>query len=149
MRPLHIFAQRLPLWAPISLISKRNVEIPLSTLKCPTKAVIHSWAARSFCERVLNSCICQDCDVKTSKVTLTFHYLFFILICYISVLSFIYNLCWVLLLMNHLKPPSGDGKIYLFKLKPLTGFRTLFYLSKTFDPFTKAIPRVLCELCGK
>ena len=58
------------------------------------KAVIHSWAARGFCERVLNSCICQDCDVKTSKVTLTFHYLFFILICYISVLSFIYNLCW-------------------------------------------------------
>ena len=52
--------------------------------------------------------------------------------------------------MNHLKPPSGDGKIYLFKLKPLIGFRTLcFYLSKTFDPFTKAIPRVLCELYGK
>ena len=114
------------------------------------KAVLHSWAARGFCERVLNSCICQDCDVKTSKVTLTFHYLSFILICYISVPSFIYNLCWVLLLMNHLKPPSGDGKIYLFKLKPLIGFRTLcFYLSKTFDPFTKAIPRVLCELCGK
>ena len=89
------------------------------------KAVIHSWAARGFCERVLNSCICQDCDVKTSKVTLTFHYLSFILICYISVPSFIYNLCWVLLLMNHLKPPSGDGKIYLFKLKPLIGFRTL------------------------
>lgn len=41
------------------------------------KAVLHSWAARGFCERVLNSCICQDCDVKTSKVTLTFHYLFF------------------------------------------------------------------------
>ena len=92
------------------------------------KAVIHSWAARGFCERVLNSCICQDCDVKTSKVTLTFDYLFFILICYISVPSFIYNLCWVLLLMNHLKPPSGDGKIYLFKIKTADWFSYAMFL---------------------
>ena len=60
------------------------------------KAVIHSWAARGFCERVLNSCICQHCDVKTSKVTPLLITFFIILICYISVPSFIYNLRWVL-----------------------------------------------------
>ena len=61
----------------------------------------------SFCKRVLNSRICQHCDVKTSTVTPTFYYLFIIfLTCYISVPSFIYNLCYVLLLRNHLKPPS-------------------------------------------
>ena len=49
--------------------------------------------------------------------------------------------------LNHLLVMA---RFTCLKLKPLIGFRTLcFYLSKTFDPFTKAIPRVLCELCGK
>ena len=61
------------------------------------------WAARGFCKTVLNSRICQHCDVKTSTVTPTFYYFFIIfLTCYISVPSFIYNLCQVLLLRNHL-----------------------------------------------
>ena len=37
-----------------------------------------------------------------STVTPTFYYFFIILTCYISVASFIYNLCYVLLLGNHL-----------------------------------------------
>ena len=60
--------------------------------------------ARGFCQRVQNSRICQHCDVKTSAVTPTFYYCFIIsLTRYISVPSFIYNLCYVLLLRNHLK----------------------------------------------
>ena len=51
------------------------------------KAVVYSWAPRDFCQRVLNSGICQHFDVKTSTVTPTFHYFFIILICYISVPS--------------------------------------------------------------
>ena len=51
------------------------------------KAVIYSWAQRGFCQRVLNSGICQHFDVKTSTVTPTFHYFFITLICYISVPS--------------------------------------------------------------
>ena len=52
------------------------------------------WAARGFCQRVLNSRICQCCDVKTSTVTPTFYYFFVIsLTCFIIVPSFIYNLC--------------------------------------------------------
>ena len=40
-------------------------------------------------------------------MTRTFFYFFIIfLTCYISVLSFNYNLCYILLLRNHLKPPS-------------------------------------------
>ena len=47
-----------------------------------------------FCQRVLNSRICQHCNVKTIMVTPTFYYFFIIfLTCYISVPSFIYNLC--------------------------------------------------------
>ena len=47
-----------------------------------------------FCKRVLKSRICQHCDFKTSTVTPTFYYFFIIfLTCYISVPSFIYNLC--------------------------------------------------------
>ena len=65
---------------------------------------VQFWAARGFCQRVPNSRICQHCDVKTSTVTPTFYYFFIIfLTCYISVPSFIYNLCQVLLLRNHLK----------------------------------------------
>ena len=42
-----------------------------------------------------------------STVTPTFYYFFIIfLTCYISVPSFIYNLCWVLLLGNHLNYSS-------------------------------------------
>ena len=64
---------------------------------------VQFWAARGFCQRVQNSRICQHCDVKTSTVTPTFYYFFIIfLTCYISVPSFIYNLCQVLLLRNHL-----------------------------------------------
>ena len=64
---------------------------------------VQFWAARSFCKRVLNSRICQHCDVKTSTVTPTFYYFFIIFFtCYISVPSFSYNLCQVLLLWNHL-----------------------------------------------
>jgi len=37
---------------------------------------VQFWAARGFCQRVLNSHICQHCDVKTSTVTTTFYYLF-------------------------------------------------------------------------
>ena len=51
------------------------------------KAIVYSWAARGFCQRVLDSGIFQHCDVKTSTVTLTFHYFFITLICYISVPS--------------------------------------------------------------
>ena len=60
-------------------------------------------AAGGFCQRIQNSRICQHCDVKTSRVTPTFYYLFIIFLtgC-ISVASFIYNLCQVLLLGNHL-----------------------------------------------
>ena len=65
---------------------------------------VQFWATRSFCQRVLNSRICQHCDIKMSTVTPTFYDFFIIfLTCYISVPSFIYNLCQVLLLRNHLK----------------------------------------------
>ena len=54
--------------------------------------LVLGWAW--FCQRVQNSRICQHCDVKTSTVTPTFYYLFIIfLTCYITVPSFIYNLC--------------------------------------------------------
>ena len=48
-------------------------------------------AARGFCQRVL----VRQCDVKTSTLTPTFYYFFLIifLTCYISVKSYIYNLC--------------------------------------------------------
>ena len=53
---------------------------------------------------VKNSRICQHCDVKTTMVTPSFYYFFIIfLTCYISIASFIYNLCYVLLLGNHFK----------------------------------------------
>ena len=69
-------------------------------------------AARGFCKRVLNSRICQHCDVKTSTVTPTFHYLFIIfLTCYISAPSFSYNLCQVLLPWNHLKPHANGAAL--------------------------------------
>ena len=73
-------------------------------------------AARGFCKRVLNSRICQHCDVKTSTVTPTFCYFFFIifLTCQISLPSFIYNICQVLLLGNHLKGAKLDSKIGLY-----------------------------------
>ena len=46
-----------------------------------------------FVKIVLNSRICQHCDVKTSTITPTFYYFFTIfLTCYISLPSFIYNL---------------------------------------------------------
>ena len=65
---------------------------------------VQFWAVRGFCKRVLNSRICQHCDVKMSTVTTTFYYFFIIfLTCYISAPSFSYNLCQVLLLWNHLK----------------------------------------------
>ena len=65
---------------------------------------VQFWAAHGFCKRVLNSRIWQHCDVKTSMVTPTFYYFFIItLTCYISVPSFIYNVCQVILLKNHLK----------------------------------------------
>ena len=55
---------------------------------------LSSFGLRGFCQRVQNSRICRHCDVKTSTVTPTFYYLFIIfLTCYISVPSFIYNLC--------------------------------------------------------
>ena len=56
--------------------------------------LLSSFGLRGFCQMFLNSLICQYCDVKTSTVTPTFH-IFFItfLTCYISVPSFIYNLC--------------------------------------------------------
>ena len=55
-------------------------------------------------QSVPNSRICQHCDVKTSMVTPTFYYIFIIILtCYISVPSFIYNLCYVILLRNNLK----------------------------------------------
>ena len=38
---------------------------------------VYFWAARGFCQRVLNSSICQHCDVKTSKVTAPFLFLFY------------------------------------------------------------------------
>ena len=47
-----------------------------------------------YCQRALNSRICQYCDVKTSRVTPTFYYVFIIFLTYcISVPSFIYILC--------------------------------------------------------
>ena len=46
------------------------------------------WAARGFCQRVLNSRICQHCDVKTSTGSPAFYYILIIfLACYISVPS--------------------------------------------------------------
>ena len=55
---------------------------------------VYFWAALGSCQRVLNSRICQHCDVKTSTVTPTFYYYFIIfLTCYISVPSYIYSLC--------------------------------------------------------
>ena len=69
-----------------------------------TLLFVQFWAACGFCKRVLNGRICQHCDVKTSTVTPTFYYFFIIfLTCYISVASFINNLCYILLLGNHLK----------------------------------------------
>ena len=57
-----------------------------------------------FLHRVPNNRICQHCDVKMSMVTPTFYYFFIIfLTCYISVPSLTYNLCYFLLLGNHLK----------------------------------------------
>ena len=69
---------------------------------------VQFWAARGFCQRVQNSRICQRCDVKTSTVIPTFYYFFIIFMtCFISVPSFIYNLCYVLLLRNHLNASKG------------------------------------------
>ena len=46
----------------------------------------------------------------------TFYYFFIIfLTCYISVASFIYNLCYVLLLGNHLKGMKAFSKMHIFK----------------------------------
>ena len=65
---------------------------------------VQFWAARGFCQRVLNSCICQPCTAKKKHGDPTFYYLFIVILtCYISVPSFIYSLCQVLLLRNHLK----------------------------------------------
>ena len=51
----------------------------------------------------LNNRICQHCGVKTSTVTPSFYYVFYIsLSCNINIPSFIGNLWWVLLLGNHL-----------------------------------------------
>ena len=52
------------------------------------------WAARGFCRRVLNSRICQYCDVKTNNMTPLFIFFFISFLTFqISVPSFIYNLC--------------------------------------------------------
>ena len=52
----------------------------------------------------LHNRICQRCDVKTSTVTPSYYYVFNIsLSCNINIPRFIGNLCWDLLLGNHLK----------------------------------------------
>ena len=51
-------------------------------------------------------------------MTPTFYYFFIIfLTCYISVPSFIYNLCYVLLLENHLKFSSSEIGHYLYLME--------------------------------
>ena len=56
----------------------------------------------------LNNRICQHCGVKTSTVNPSFYYVFNIyLSCNINIPSFIGNLCWVLLLGNHLNRAGG------------------------------------------
>ena len=100
----------------------------LSQILCDNPCIIEKsllfvqfWAARGFCQRVLNSRICQHCDVKTSTVTPPFYsFLIIFLTCYISVPSFIYNLCQVLLLRNHLKECVKEMVIvYLILITPL------------------------------
>ena len=89
-----------------------------------------------FVKRFLNSRICQHCDVKTSTVTPTFYYLFIIILtCYISVPSFIYNLCQVRLLRNHLKRVKADKNALILLLPSgaitlrheITCFQTLLH----------------------
>ena len=58
----------------------------------------------------LNNRICQLCGVKTSTVTPSFYYAFNIFLsCNNSIPSFFGNLCWVLLLRNHLQS-STEGQ---------------------------------------
>ena len=72
-----------------------------SQILCDTTRVIKKISPFCLvlgCARFLskgpNSRICQHFDVKTSRVNPTFYYFFIILLtCYISVPSFIYNLC--------------------------------------------------------
>ena len=112
--------------------------IHLSQILCDTKCII---------ERVLNSCICQHCDIKTSTVAPTFYYFLIIfLTCYISVPSFIYKPCQAFLLRNHLKPQRGLERTCKLQLYILSVYDGAIYEQQDGAAMRSPVSTVIANL---